>query len=139
LREDAAKEVYVRGLSEVPTHSVSQAFALIRRALRSRSVRQTEMNERSSRSHAVLQLLLERVSGDASDTDDGGDGDGDGDGGGGGGRGGHATRAKLSLVDLAGSERIQSVEAAALETCGACQIWHGMAAQMANQRRLWSP
>ena len=59
LKEDECKEVYVRGLSEVPTHSVDHAFALVRRALRSRSVRQTEMNERSSRSHAVLQLVIE--------------------------------------------------------------------------------
>eukprot|EP00966_Prymnesium_polylepis_P136284 3148989-Prymnesium_polylepis.1 len=60
LKEDECKEVYVKNLSEVPTHSVDHAFALVRRALRSRSVRQTEMNERSSRSHAVLQLLIER-------------------------------------------------------------------------------
>ena len=34
LKEDERREVYVRGLSEVPTHSVEQAFGLVRRALR---------------------------------------------------------------------------------------------------------
>ncbi|KAL1530050.1 hypothetical protein AB1Y20_000972 [Prymnesium parvum] len=104
LKEDECKEVYVRGLSEVPTHSVDHAFALIRRALRSRSVRQTEMNERSSRSHAVLQLVLERVGAE----------EGEGPSGGGefssrsGARHGarRAIRARLNLVDLAGSERV---------------------------------
>jgi hypothetical protein len=58
---DASGEVHVHGLSEVPVHSVGQALALVRRALRGRAVRSTDMNTRSSRSHAVLQLLIEQA------------------------------------------------------------------------------
>ena len=93
LREDPNwGEVRVHGLSEVPIHTVGQALALVRRALRGRAVRQTDMNSRSSRSHAVLQLLLEQAPG----------------GGLAAGSGKKAMRARLNLVDLAGSERVQS-------------------------------
>ena len=62
------------------------ARVLVRRALRGRAVRATDMNARSSRSHGVLQLLLEQSPTDA--------------------RVGAALRARLSFVDLAGSERV---------------------------------
>lgn len=89
LCQNEQGEVAVRGLSEVPVHNVGQALKLVRRALRGRAVRQTEMNSRSSRSHAVLQLTIE-LSPLA----------------GGGVAAAGATRARLNLVDLAGSERM---------------------------------
>lgn len=90
LHEDQSGEVFVRGLSEVPVHTIGQALALVRRALRGRHVRQTDMNARSSRSHAVLQVLLEQAP-SAGAT--------------GAAAAAKAVRAKLNLVDLAGSER----------------------------------
>ena len=92
LCQDDRGEVHVRGLSEVPVHHVGQALTLVRRALRGRAVRQTDMNSRSSRSHAVLQLVIEMAPAAQAH--------------GGGGGGGGATRARLNLVDLAGSERM---------------------------------
>ena len=53
------------------------------------------MNAESSRSHAIMSVLVEQV------RREGGDGDGDGDGGG----GTVTTRSKFNFVDLAGSER----------------------------------
>ena len=94
LREDHG-DVRVIGLTEVPVHHVTQALALVRRALRGRASRQTDMNQRSSRSHAVLQLTLEQASLAGSPSP--------------GGRGANRTVcAKLNLVDLAGSERMAS-------------------------------
>ena len=72
-------------LHQVPVHSVESAIRLVRRALRQRTVRSTDANARSSRSHGVLQLLLEQSSSDAAAP---------------------VLRARLSLVDLAGSERV---------------------------------
>ena len=95
IKEDGnTGEVYVRGLTEVPVHSAEGAARLVRRALRCRSVRSTDMNARSSRSHGVLQLLLEQSAPDA---------------------GGHVLRARLSFVDLAGSERVSGGRALTLE------------------------
>ena len=98
LREDHG-DVRVIGLTEVPVHHVTQALALVRRALRGRASRQTDMNQRSSRSHAVLQLTLEQASLAGSPSP--------------GGRDANRTvnavlSAKLNLVDLAGSERMAS-------------------------------
>ena len=92
LHEDAHGEVHVKGLSEVPVHTIGQALALVRRALRGRAVRQTDMNSRSSRSHAVLQLLLEQAPSASTP--------------GGTKKNSLAVRARLNLVDLAGSERV---------------------------------
>ena len=65
-------------------------MSLIRKGNRHRAVRQTEMNERSSRSHTILQLSIEQRSlpgiGGSSSS-------------------GTLVRSKLNLVDLAGSER----------------------------------
>ena len=89
IKEDhSTGDIFVRGLTEVPVHSADGAHRLVRKALRRRAVRSTEMNARSSRSHGVLQLLLEQSSPDAA---------------------GPILRARLSFVDLAGSERVKSL------------------------------
>ena len=87
-------DIFVRGLTEVPVHSAEGAMRLVRRALRQRTVRSTDMNARSSRSHGVLQLLLEQSSADAAAP---------------------VLRARLSLVDLAGSERVSGERALSLD------------------------
>jgi hypothetical protein len=68
LRLDSYKEIFVQGLAEVPLHSAAAALILVRRALRRRAVRSTDANARSSRSHAVLQLLIETSRAAAVDT-----------------------------------------------------------------------
>ena len=86
IREDASGEIYVQGLSEYNVKSVSDTMQLLRIAEDHRTVRQTYMNEFSSRSHSIFQLFVEqkRVA------DDGGE---------------VHLRAKYNLVDLAGSEK----------------------------------
>ena len=75
--------VYVEGLSEYLVTSATDCLRLVAFGAANRAVRATSYNESSSRSHAILQLQVERqVSGDT-----------------------RITRSKLNLVDLAGSER----------------------------------
>ena len=94
VREDPDRGTYVPDLTQLKVTSVAGVMSLIRKGNRHRAVRATEMNERSSRSHTILQLTVEqRIPGE---------------GGGGGGGGGSLRRAKLNLVDLAGSERWSS-------------------------------
>ena len=80
------KEVFVNNLSEFRVSSWDDIFALLKRGEGQRTVRSTEMNSQSSRSHAILQLLVEvhRASDDGKTI---------------------ITKAKLNLVDLAGSEK----------------------------------
>lgn len=78
--------VFVSGLSEVRVVNTDDVIAVLQKGDRNRRIRATEMNEHSSRSHAILQISTEVES-------RGNDG---------------ATiirRAKLNLVDLAGSEK----------------------------------
>ena len=55
VHEDENGEVFVRGVVEQPVPTIAAAMRAVRRALRQRSVRPTDANERSSRSHAVLR------------------------------------------------------------------------------------
>ena len=97
--------VYCPDLTSVKVTSANAVMALVRKGNRNRTVRQTEMNEHSSRSHTIIQLRVEqRTSGGVM---------GGGSGGGGGGMSdrGALVTAKLNLVDLAGSERWRDPEA----------------------------
>lgn len=81
------RQIYVSGLSEFRVTNVDEALKFLRVGNRNRSIRATEYNEKSSRSHAVLQLSIEVESRGLESA---------------------ATiirRAKLNLVDLAGSEK----------------------------------
>ena len=85
IREDKG-EIYVQGLSEYNVKSVSDTLQLLRVAEENRAIRETHMNQFSSRSHSIFQIYVEqkRVAED----------------------GGELTlRAKFNLVDLAGSEK----------------------------------
>ena len=87
IREDPDRGTYVQDLTLLKVSSVNAVLSLIRKGNRHRAVRQTEMNERSSRSHTILQLAVEqRVPGGTDGA-------------------GTLRRSKLNLVDLAGSER----------------------------------
>jgi len=86
VREDINRGVYVERLSELSVWTVSDALHVLWKGLHQRHVGATQMNELSSRSHAVFTLVLE-----ATSTTSGGV---------------TSTRvARLNLIDLAGSER----------------------------------
>ncbi|KAJ0400196.1 hypothetical protein P43SY_009513 [Pythium insidiosum] len=99
LREDPMKGPVVAGISEVEACNAQDVMKLLRRGNKHRSQEATAANAVSSRSHAVLQVLVEQR--DKDSTNDGFGVDPD--------RGGTMTSTvkygKLSLVDLAGSER----------------------------------
>ncbi|DAZ99258.1 TPA: hypothetical protein N0F65_008125, partial [Lagenidium giganteum] len=82
IHEDRRNGIYVEGLSEYAVRSVADCLALLQCGEQHRAVRSTHMNQVSSRSHSVFQLLLEQKKKD-----------------------GTTIKSKLNLVDLAGSEK----------------------------------
>jgi kinesin family protein 18/19 len=86
LREDPVKGMSVAGISEVQATSAMEVISLLRMGNRNRTTEATAANETSSRSHAVLQIVVERRERTA-DTQQ------------------LVRVGKLSLIDLAGSER----------------------------------
>ena len=78
VREDASGNVVVPGLTEATVAAVADAGRLLHRGALRRRTGATQMNDRSSRSHALLQVRVRREGGAVG---------------------------KLVLVDLAGSER----------------------------------
>ena len=86
LREDAAKGMTVAGLTEVIATSVEEVMTLLRIGNRKRTTEATDVNETSSRSHAILQVVVESTSDRCAPET-------------------QVATAKLSLIDLAGSER----------------------------------
>jgi hypothetical protein len=73
--------VYCQGLSEYSVHTAAECLSLLSTAEAHRAVRETHRNATSSRSHSILQLVVENVIG------------------------GRTLRGKLNMVDLAGSEK----------------------------------
>lgn len=55
IREDQ-KEIYVQGLSEYNVKSVADTLQLLRVAEENRAIRETHMNQFSSRSHSIFQV-----------------------------------------------------------------------------------
>ena len=89
IREETIKGITVAGLTEVIATSVDEVMTLLRIGNRNRTTEATNANETSSRSHAILQVIIEykdRFSGTETELN----------------------FAKLSLIDLAGSERASS-------------------------------
>lgn len=85
IREER-KEIYVQGLSEYNIKNVDESMQLLRIAEENRAIRETHMNQFSSRSHSIFQIFIDQKL-VASD-------------------GGEITRkSKFNLVDLAGSEK----------------------------------
>ncbi|KAL7995886.1 putative kinesin-like protein [Plasmopara halstedii] len=82
IHEDRKHGIYVEGLSEYAVKGVSDCLQLLQSGEQNRAVRSTHMNQVSSRSHSVFQLLLEQRRKD-----------------------GTVLKSKFNLVDLAGSEK----------------------------------
>mmetsp|Transcript_95477 Transcript_95477/g.169517 ORF Transcript_95477/g.169517 Transcript_95477/m.169517 type:complete len:457 (-) Transcript_95477:7-1377(-) len=89
IRDDSTeggRGIHVEGLTESAVKSTEEVQALIAKAQARRAVGTTNMNEHSSRSHAVVTLRIAAC--DSDDID-----------------GASLTVSKLHLIDLAGSER----------------------------------
>lgn len=86
MREDGRQQVCIVGLQEYRVSDVQLVREYIDKGNASRSTGSTGANEESSRSHAILQLVIKKGQ-------DGGDA-----------RAGRPV-GKLSFIDLAGSER----------------------------------
>uniref|UniRef100_H3G7K4 Kinesin-like protein n=1 Tax=Phytophthora ramorum TaxID=164328 RepID=H3G7K4_PHYRM len=90
LRENKKNGVWVQGLTEVRVANRLEAMEQMRLGSLQRITASTQMNERSSRSHAVYTVkIVQRVSEKKSDTSDA------------------VIVSKLTFVDLAGSERLK--------------------------------
>lgn len=90
IREDPVNGLYVNGLSEYYIRCCSDCISLINIGIMNRVVRETyylfifsNMNQESSRSHIIFQILIEKQLKDE----------------------GKVVRSKLNIVDLAGSEK----------------------------------
>ncbi|KAM7475970.1 hypothetical protein LguiB_023213 [Lonicera macranthoides] len=86
MREDGKQQVCIVGLQEYKVSDVETIKELIEKGSATRSTGTTGANEESSRSHAILQLVIKRSS-DGSETKP------------------PRVVGKLSFIDLAGSER----------------------------------
>lgn len=86
MREDGRQQVCIVGLQEYRVSDVQLVREYIDKGNSSRSTGSTGANEESSRSHAILQLVIKKAQ-DGSDSRTG------------------RPVGKLSFIDLAGSER----------------------------------
>jgi len=83
IRQNTAKGVYVQGLIEKYVYSSQDILNTIKEGTAQRTIASTALNSVSSRSHAVLTLILSQKMVDGSETN-----------------------SKLHLIDLAGSENV---------------------------------
>ncbi|KAM3086538.1 Kinesin-like protein kip2 [Clarireedia jacksonii] len=98
LREDSRRGVFASGLKEEIVQSPTQLLRVIARGDHARRTSSTQFNSRSSRSHAVVQIVVEsreRIPGGAAMNDNKRSGLVPGG----------VRVSTLSLIDLAGSER----------------------------------
>uniref|UniRef100_A0A5B7AAU8 Kinesin-like protein n=1 Tax=Davidia involucrata TaxID=16924 RepID=A0A5B7AAU8_DAVIN len=85
LREDPEKGIVVAGLRSIKVHSADKILELLNLGNSRRKTESTEVNETSSRSHAVLEIAVTRKQRNKYRN--------------------QVIKGKLALVDLAGSER----------------------------------
>lgn len=82
---DGGTDVHVEGATEIPVNGLKQVLGAAESSMRNRATGSTEMNARSSRSHAIFTFIVEECTGPELNQ--------------------VMYAAKLHLVDLAGSER----------------------------------
>ena len=83
LREDPIKGVVVSGITEIYANSAMHILGLLQKGYKNRTTETTTANSHSSRSHAVLQIVIQNK--DITN--------------------GNVKVGKLNMIDLAGSER----------------------------------
>lgn len=86
IRDDPQKGVYVQNLTNVVVDTEEQMMAQLEKGLQWRTVAETLMNDKSSRSHSIFTIIIEMSTKDETGKE-------------------HVKVGKLNLVDLAGSER----------------------------------
>lgn len=84
IQEDPINGIHVKGLSKVYVSSTKELYNVLNNGDENRTKASTDMNEESSRSHAIFQINLNQENPEFG-----------------------VKRSKLFLVDLAGSEKIQ--------------------------------
>ena len=89
IREDKNQGIYVQGLTESYVQSEQEIFDAMRSGHYNRTWAATNMNEHSSRSHLVFQLVIQQTDTQTKTIKHG----------------------KLYLVDLAGSEKVSKTGA----------------------------
>lgn len=95
IREDKRRGLFVEGLSEWIARSPSEIYSLMEMGASHRATGSTRLNEVSSRSHAIFQIIIEVSAAEEGEEED---------------LPGQRRRlrmGKLNLVDLAGSERVR--------------------------------
>ncbi|KAK6642850.1 hypothetical protein RUM43_004352 [Polyplax serrata] len=92
IREDANRNMYVHGVTEVEVKSPEEAFDIFYKGQRRKKMAHTNLNVESSRSHSIFTIRLVQAPSDALDEQCVG-------------LKKYLTVSQLSLVDLAGSER----------------------------------
>jgi len=60
IREDPKTGIFVHGLTQIHVKTMQQLITYVQQGLKRRNVNVTGMNKNSSRSHAVLQVLVEQ-------------------------------------------------------------------------------
>lgn len=95
MREDGRQQVCIVGLQEFEVSDVQVVKEYIERGSAARSTGSTGANEESSRSHAILQLVIKKHN-EVKDSRRNNDGNES--------KGGKVV-GKISFIDLAGSER----------------------------------
>ena len=60
IREDPKTGIFVHGLTQIHVKTMQQLIMYVQAGLKRRNVNVTGMNKNSSRSHAVLQILVEQ-------------------------------------------------------------------------------
>ncbi|KAJ7517879.1 hypothetical protein O6H91_21G044200 [Diphasiastrum complanatum] len=102
LREDSKQGIVAAGLSQYQAYSADEVMLLLQRGNQNRQTEPTRINETSSRSHAILQVVAEyKVQQEA----------------------GCISRVgKLSLIDLAGSERALATDQRTLRSLEGANI-----------------
>jgi regulator of replication initiation timing len=131
LKEDRnANEVFVDGLTQVEVFGVSDVKTLLEFGQKNRSVAQTDVNARSSRSHTIFNVKLEKKTcamikrGNGSNIM-------------------RSTSSKLSIVDLAGNERTsrtnttgERLKESSLINKSLMNLGHCLEAMRQNQRLM---
>lgn len=122
IRDNEAGEVVVAGLTDVSVASADEALAAMARGLAARATASTQMNARSSRSHAVYTITVEQTASVAQEASALGE---------------SAEAAapalstrvsRINLVDLAGSERAKRTGAEGARLKEAASINKGLLA-----------
>ncbi|KAG2172265.1 hypothetical protein INT43_004806, partial [Umbelopsis isabellina] len=106
IREDPQGNIYWIGAQEQSTNNPEELLSVLQKGLIARSTGATDMNQTSSRSHAIFTVILKQyISEDESSCDSANDN---------GGKVAHHLRqveSKFHFVDLAGSERLKRTKA----------------------------